>query len=330
MGPHTKQGPGDDCAVIKPRMGEYLVSTDSLVEGVHFDTSLMSLKQIGYKAVTSNVSDIYAMNGNPLHMTVSLGISGKYTTHQIEELYSGINMGCKTHGVDVVGGDISSSFSGLVINITIIGFQKKDHIVYRSGAKQGDLIVVSGTLGDAYLGLQVLFRESGVLLDQEGNEGLMGDIKNQLTKNKALVERQVKPEARKDVIDFLRKKGVRPTSMIDVSDGLSSDLLHICKSSNVSVRVYENKIPISADAERFCREARLSPTIIALSGGEDYELLFTIKKTDLIKLSGAPNLSVIGNVLGPKSANKLILFGGEEVVLEKMGWDHFGSGQKHI
>ena len=186
--------------------------------------------------------------------------------------------------------------------------------------------MVSGTLGDAYLGLQVLFRENGVLSGQKGNEGLMGDIKNQLKKNKALVERQVKPEARKDVIDFLRKKGVKPTSMIDVSDGLSSDLLHICKSSNISVCVYENKIPISIASERFCREAKLNPTIIALSGGEDYELLFTIKKTDLAKLSGVSGLSVIGSVLGPKGANKLILFSGEEVAFEKTGWDHFGLG----
>jgi len=325
LGPSTKQGPGDDCAVITPKREEYLVSTDTLVEGIHFDNSFMSLEHTGYKAVISNVSDIYAMNGTPLHITVSLGISNKYTVEDIEKLYSGIHRACQKHGVDIIGGDISGSFSGLVINITVIGSQKKDEIVYRSGAQEGDLIVVSGDLGAAYLGLQVLLREKGVLDQSPKNMDLTGDIKNQIKKNQVLVERQIKPEARKDVIDFLRTNNIKPTSMIDVSDGLSIDLLHIAKESNVSVCVYENKIPISTESINFCDQISLNPAIVALSGGEDYELLFTINPSEMGSIESARGLSIIGKVGPVSKKNKFVLSEGKEVGFEKIGWDHFSK-----
>ena len=325
LGPNTKVGPGDDCAVILSKKEEYLVSTDTLVEGIHFDNSFMSLEHTGYKAVISNVSDIYAMNGNPLHITVSLGISNKYSVQDIEKLYTGISRGCKKHNIDIIGGDISGSFSGLVINVTVIGSQKKEHIIYRSGAQEGDFIVVSGDLGAAYLGLQVLLREKEVLSNSSENIDLTGDIKHQIQKNQTLVQRQIKPEARKDVIDFLRINNIQPTSMIDVSDGLSADLLHISRSSNVSVCVYENKIPISKDSIRFCDQASLNPAIVALSGGEDYELLFTLSPDDIDGIKNMPGLSIIGRT-GPLSKkNRFILSDGKEIDFEKIGWDHFSK-----
>ena len=323
IGPNTKLGPGDDCAVISPKKGDYLVSTDSLVEGIHFDNTYMSLEHIGYKSVISNISDIYAMNGDPLHVTVSLGISGKYTVQDIENLYSGINKACVNHGVDIIGGDISSSFSGLVINITVIGCQKKDQIIYRSGASEGDLIVVSGNLGEAYLGLQILLREKDVAKKSQYSDGVTNDIRDQLKKHQKLVERQIKPEARKDVIDFLREKSIKPTSMIDISDGLSSELQHISKSSNTSICIYEDKIPVSKESLRFCQENSINSTVIALSGGEDYELLFTIKPSDLDKVLNIPDLSIIGKVQPANKKSTLILSGGEEVNLNSVGWDHF-------
>ena len=326
-GPNTNLGPGDDCAVVTPKNQQYLVSTDSLVEGIHFDNSFMSLEHIGYKAVISNVSDIYAMNGDPLHITVSLGISNKYSVQDIEDLYSGIQRGCKKHGVDVIGGDINSSFSGLVINITVIGAQKKENIIYRSGAQNGDLIVVSGDLGSAYLGLQILLREQDVLDGSYDKKTITQDIKKQLKKNQQLIERQIKPEARRDVVQFLRNNKIRPTSMIDVSDGLSSDLLHITKASNVSATVYENKIPISREAVNFCEKHSLNPTIVALSGGEDYELLFTVKPSQINKLTTLSGVSIIGKIAPPNKAHKLILSDGEEVDFNKMGWDHFTKSQ---
>jgi len=323
LGPNTHVGPGDDCAVINPKNEQYLISTDSLVEGVHFDNSFMSLEHIGYKAVISNISDVYAMNGDPMHITVSLGISNKYSVQDIENLYTGIQLGCKKHGVDVIGGDISSSFSGLVINITVIGSQKKEQIIYRSGAQKGDFIIVSGDLGSAYLGLQVLLREQDVLEGSQKNQAIKMDITSQLKKNQLLIERQIKPEARKDVVQFLRENNIKPTSMIDVSDGLSSDLLHITKASNVSILVYENKIPISKGAINFCETHSLNPTIVALSGGEDYELLFTIKPSDINKFTNLSDFSIIGKVGSADNKNKLILSDGEEVAFEKTGWDHF-------
>ena len=325
LGPNTSMGPGDDCAVITPKNQQYLVSTDSLVEGIHFDNSFMSLEHIGYKAVISNVSDIYAMNGDPMHITVSLGISNKYSVQDIEDLYSGIQRGCKKHGIDVIGGDINSSFSGLVINITVIGAQKKENIIYRSGAQNGDFVVVSGDLGSAYLGLQILLREQGVLDGSYENKTITQDIKKQLKKNQLLIERQIKPEARGDVVQFLRNNNIRPTSMIDISDGLSSDLLHITKASNVSVIVYENKIPIAKEAVNFCQQHSLNPTVIALSGGEDYELLFTVKPSQIDKLTTLSGLSIIGKIGPSNNKDKLILSDGKEVDFKNIGWDHFNA-----
>lgn len=322
-GPFTKLGPGDDCAVISPQKGEYLISTDTLVEGIHFDNSYMTLQHIGYKSVISNVSDIYAMNGNPLHISVSLGISGKYTVQDIEKLYEGMNIACDKHGIDIIGGDTSSSFSGLVINITVIGTQKSDKIIYRSGAQENDLIVVSGSLGGAYLGLQILLREKKATDTLSNNEEVKNDIRSHMSRHKKLIERQIKPEARQDVISFLRENNIQPSSMIDLSDGLSSDLLHIAKSSKKSVSIYEEKIPISDESLDFCKETSLNPTIISLSGGEDYEMLFTIDPKHADKIIQTPGLSIIGKVKGPKHKNLLHLAGGEEVDLNQMGWDHF-------
>ena len=324
-GPFTRSGPGDDCAVISPQNGEYLVSTDTLVEGIHFDNSYMSLEHVGYKSVVSNVSDIFAMNGTPLHITVSIGVSEKYSVEDIENLYSGINKACSKYNVDVIGGDISSSFSGLVVTITIVGHQEAKNIVYRSGAQENDLIVVSGNLGSAYLGLQVLLREKEVFGRSETKTDLTSDIKSQIQKNLELVERQIKPEARKDVINYFKENKIKPTSMIDVSDGLSSDLLHLARSSNVSVCIYENKIPISKNAIKFCDEISINPTIVALSGGEDYELLFTINQRDFNKIKDVPGLTIIGKIGSSKKTNKVILSNGDEIDLEKIGWDHFSA-----
>ncbi|MFP5471574.1 MAG: thiamine-phosphate kinase [Bacteroidia bacterium] len=311
------KGIGDDCAVLKfDDNQQIVVTTDLLVEGIHFDVSYTPLKHLGYKAVTVNLSDVYAMNAQPRQITISLAFSSRYTLEAIEELYSGILLAAETYGVDVVGGDTTSTTFGLTISITAIGEAKPEDLVYRSGAKEHDLIIVSGDLGAAYMGLQILNREKEVWKENP-------NIQPDLDGNDYVLERQLKPEARKDIISLLQQLGVKPTSMIDISDGLASELKHICKASNVGANIYEDKLPIDPQTYNRAREFNLDPTTVALSGGEDYELLMTIAQSDFDKIKGNPNLTAIGHITKEANVCKLITKGNSEVDLKAQGWDSF-------
>ncbi|MGB5392820.1 MAG: thiamine-phosphate kinase, partial [Lutimonas sp.] len=284
----TVKGVGDDCAVVQSK-DQIVVTTDLLVEGVHFDLSYVPLKHLGYKSVMVNLSDVYAMNAMAKQITVSIAVSNRFPLEAIEELYAGIYLACEKYGVDLVGGDTTSSTKGLLISITAIGEGKREDLVYRSGAKVNDLIVVSGDLGAAYLGLQVLEREKQVF---QVNPNAQPELENYTY----LVERQLKPEARKDMIELLKSLEVKPTAMIDISDGLSSEILHICKQSKTGCVIYEDKIPLDPQVISTCEEFNLDSTTVALSGGEDYELLFTISQKDFDKIKGNPNLTVVGYI----------------------------------
>ena len=286
------KGVGDDCAVMQYPDTDVLVSTDLLVEGIHFDLTYVPLKHLGYKAAVVNFSDIYAMNGHPRQITVSLAISRRFTVEHMEELYAGIRLACDIYGVDLVGGDTTSSRSGLVISITAIGDAPRDRIVYRSGAKDTDLICVSGDLGAAYMGLQLLEREKVASAGQK-------DFVPQFGGKEYLIERQLKPEARRDVIENLAKHGIIPTSMMDVSDGLSSELLHICKASDVGCRVYEDRIPIDYQTALMAEELNMNLVTAAMNGGEDYELLFTIPLHAHEEIKKIPGVKVIGHITKP-------------------------------
>ena len=310
----TIKGVGDDCAVIENKSNEILITTDLLIEGVHFDLSYMPLKHLGYKAVMVNLSDIYAMNGRANQITVSIALSNRFTLEAVEELYSGIHLACKNYNVDLIGGDTTSSTKGMLISITAIGEAKKEDVVYRSGAKTSDLLVVSGDLGAAYLGLQVLEREKQVF---EVNPNAQPELENY----SYLVERQLKPEARKDIVKILRELNVKPTSMIDISDGLSSEILHLCKQSKVGCNLYEDKIPLDQQVISTCEEFNISSTTIALSGGEDYELLFTIDQSDFPKIKGNPNLSVIGYMAEEIEGANLITRANQKIELIAQGWN---------
>lgn len=311
------KGIGDDAAVIKyDSDSSTVVSTDMLVEGIHFDLSYMPLKHLGYKAVVVNVSDIYAMNAQPRQITVSLAISSKYTLEAIDELYAGILLAAETYGVDVVGGDTTSSQNGLIISVTAIGEAKEENIVSRSGAKVNDLIVASGDYGGAYMGLQILNREKEVWKTNP-------DIQPDLDGNDYILERQLKPEARKDIISLLASLDVKPTSMIDVSDGVASELKHICKSSDVGAAIYEDKLPIDPTTFSAARSFELDPATIALNGGEDYELLFTVKQSDYDKIKANPNLTTIGHITDKSSGINLITNSGNQIELKAQGWDSF-------
>lgn len=312
----TLCGIGDDAAVVKYAENKHtLVSTDMLIEGVHFDLTYCPLKHLGYKAVSVNVSDIYAMNGNPKQILVSLAVSNRFSLEAIEELYAGMLLACKRFDVDLIGGDTSSSRSGMVINITVLGESDKDDIVYRSGAKESNLLCVSGDLGSAYLGLQLLEREKKIFME---NPGVQPDMEGQ----DYLLERQLKPEARKDIIKQLKEAGVKPTSMIDVSDGLASEVLHLCTESNVGCLLYENKIPIDDSAVQRAKEFNLNPTMCALNGGEDYELLFTVDIKDHDKIKKCKDISVIGHITSQSEGMNLVLTGTEMLVaLKAQGWD---------
>lgn len=310
----TVKGVGDDCAVIKNKKNQILVSTDLLVEGVHFDLSYMPLKHLGYKAVMVNLSDVYAMNGNAEQITVSIAVSNRFTLEALEELYAGIHLACSTYKVDLVGGDTTSSTKGLLISITAIGVANKEDVVYRDGAKKNDLLVVTGDLGAAYLGLQVLEREKQVF---EVNP----NAQHELDAYTYLIERQLKPEARKDIVKLLKKLDVKPTSMIDISDGLSSEILHLCKQSKVGCNLYENKIPLDQQVISTCEELNLNSTTIALSGGEDYELLFTVKQDDFDKIKGNPNLTVIGHITDKSEGVNLITRANQKIELKAQGWN---------
>ena len=310
----TIKGVGDDAAVLEIKDKNILVTTDLLVEGVHFDLSYMPLKHLGYKAVVVNVSDIYAMNGIATQITVSIAVSNRFTLEAVEELYEGIHLACKTYGVDLVGGDTTSSTRGLMISITAIGEAKKKDIVYRNTAKPNDLLVVTGDIGAAYLGLQVLEREKRVF---EVNPNSQPDLTNYTY----LVEKQLKPEARKDMVELFAALNVKPTAMIDISDGLSSEILHICTQSKVGCNLYEEKIPLDPQVISTCEEFDLNSTTIALSGGEDYELLFTISQEDFPKIKGNPHLTVIGHMTDESVGVNLVTRAGQQIKLTAQGWN---------
>lgn len=310
----TIKGVGDDCAVLRNHDTDILVTTDLLLEGVHFDLTYVPLKHLGYKSAIVNFSDVYAMNGTPKQITVSLGISARFTVEHIQELFDGIRLACNIYGVDLVGGDTTSSRQGLVISITCIGEAPADKIVMRSGAKDTDLICVSGDLGAAYMGLQVLEREKAAGAGQK-------DFIPNFQGKEYLVERQLKPEARKDIIAELAKADIVPTSMMDVSDGLSSELMHICKDSNVGCRVYEDRIPIDYQTAVMAEELGMNLVTAALNGGEDYELLFTVPLHYHDKVDKLPGVKVIGHITKPELGCALITRDGSEIPLRAQGWN---------
>jgi len=312
--PGTVKGVGDDCAVIEQTGLQTLVTTDLLIEGVHFDLSYVPLKHLGYKAVMVNLSDIYAMNGKAKQITVSIAVSNRFPLEALEELYEGIHLACNSYQVDLVGGDTTSSTKGLLISITAIGEVEKDLCVYRDGARPNDLLVVTGDLGAAYLGLQVLEREKQVFQVNPHAE-------HELEAYTYLVERQLKPEARKDVVKFLSDLEVKPTSMIDISDGLSSEILHLCKQSKTGCQIYEDKIPLDQQVISTCEEFNMDSTTVALSGGEDYELLFTVKQEDFLKIKGNPHFSIIGHMTEETGVVELVTRGGQKVAVTAQGWN---------
>ena len=310
----TLKGVGDDAAVLNMKNKHVLVTTDLLIEGVHFDLSYMPLKHLGYKAVMANLSDVYAMNGNATQITVSIAVSNRFKLEALEELYAGIRLACNSYNVDLIGGDTTSSTKGMLISITAIGEVNKVDIVYRNTAKSSDLLVVTGDLGAAYLVLQVLEREKQLF---EVNPNSQPD----LTNYSYLIERQLKPEARKDIIGLLKQLKVKPTSMIDISDGLSSEILHICTQSKVGCDVYEDKIPLDPQVISTCEEFELNSTTIALSGGEDYELLFTVSQEDYSKIKGNPNLTVIGHIKEESVGVHLVTRANQKIKITAQGWN---------
>ena len=310
----TIKAVGDDAAVLEASEKQTLVTTDLLIEGVHFDLSYMPLKHLGYKAVMVNLSDVYAMNGVAEQITVSIAVSNRFPLEAIEELYAGIQLACETYKVDLVGGDTTSSTKGILISVTAIGKANKEDVVYRNTAKETDLIVVTGDLGAAYLGLQVLEREKQVFKVDPNNQP---DLDNYTY----LIERQLKPEARNDVAGFLKELSVKPTAMIDISDGLSSELFHICTQSKVGCKIYEDKLPLDPQVISTCEEFELDSTMVALSGGEDYELLFTVQIADFDNIKGNPNFSIIGHVTAENQGLNLITRAGQEIELKAQGWN---------
>lgn len=310
------KGIGDDAAVIDNSSWLTVVSTDLLVEGIHFDRIYAPLKHLGYKSVVVNLSDIYAMNAYPRQILVSIAISNLYSVEDLEELYAGIALACQHYHVDLVGGDTTSSNKGMVISITAIGQGEPDKLVYRSGAKKGDLICVTGDLGAAYLGLQLLEREKQVIISTPG-------VKPDLEDQNYLVGRQLKPEARGDIIDLFRRSQLVPTAMIDISDGLASEVFHICKQSGVGAFIEEDKVPIHTDTELMALKFKLDPITCALHGGEDYELLFTIDPSDLEKTRLLPDLYIIGEIVDKQDGMTLHTGAGNVHPLQAQGWQHF-------
>lgn len=317
----TVKGVGDDCAVIRNRDTDILVTTDLLLEGVHFDMTYVPLKHLGYKSAIVNFSDVYAMNGTPKQITVSLGISKRFTVEHIEELFSGIRLACNIYGVDLVGGDTTSSRQGLVISITCIGEAQADKVVTRGGAKDTDLICVSGDLGAAYMGLQLLEREKVASAGRK-------DFVPQFQGKEYLVERQLKPEARRDIVEELAKAGIVPTAMMDISDGLSSELLHICKQSDVGCRIYEDRIPIDYQTAIMAEELGMNLVTAALNGGEDYELLFTVPLHYHEAIEKLPGIKLIGHITKPSLGCAMITRDGSEIPLRAQGWNPLAEKQE--
>ncbi|MCE3295679.1 MAG: thiL [Crocinitomicaceae bacterium] len=317
--PQTIKGVGDDAAVISISDEEaLLVTTDALLEGVHFSLMYTPLMHLGYKAVMVNLSDIYAMNGIAQQITVSIAVSNRFPVEALEELYAGIKKACDFYKIDLIGGDTTTSLSGLVISITALGRAKKSDVVYRSGAKENDLLVVTGDLGAAYMGLQLLEREKEVF---KANPNIQPDLDG----NDYLLERQLKPEARRDIVDLLKALEVKPTSMIDISDGLASEIFHLCKASKTGCTIYDEKVPIDAKTSMAAIEFNIDPITAALNGGEDYELLFTISQSDYDKIAGNPNLTVIGHMTDANSGVNLVDKNGALLPLKAQGWNHFSG-----
>lgn len=312
--PSTLKGVGDDAAVLSYENKKVLVTTDLLLEGIHFDLVYVPIMHLGYKAAVVNFSDIYAMNGTPKQITVSIGVSKRFSVEDLEQLYAGIQLACEKYGVDLVGGDTSASLTGLAISITCIGEADEDKIVYRNGAKSTDLICVTGDLGSAYMGLQLLEREKVVF---SANEEAQPDFEER----DYILKRQLKPEARKDIIELLRNNGIVPTAMMDISDGLSSELMHICSQSKVGCRIYEDKIPINYQAVVMAEELNMSIVTAALNGGEDYELLFTVSLEDYDKIVTLEGISIVGHTTKPELGLQLVGREGEEIELRAQGWN---------
>lgn len=310
----TKHGIGDDAAVLEYPDKQILVTTDLLMEGVHFDLTYTPLKHLGYKSAIVNISDIYAMNGTPKQMTVSIALSKRFCVEDMEELYAGLRLACELHNVDIVGGDTTSSLTGLAISITCIGEADKDKVVYRNGAKDTDLICVSGDLGAAYMGLQLLEREKAVFQGEQ-------DVQPDFAEKEYLLERQLKPEARGDIIKKLAELNIKPTSMMDISDGLSSELMHICSQSNVGCRVYEEQIPIDYQTAVMAEEFNMNLTTCAMNGGEDYELLFTVPIAEHEKVASIEGIKLIGHITKPEFGCALITRDGQEFELKAQGWN---------
>ena len=316
---NTLVGVGDDAAVIKQHDNQLsLLSTDMLLEGVHFDLSYTPLKHLGYKAAVVNFSDIYAMNGKPEQLLVGLACSNRFPVEALEEIYEGLALACTQYGVDLVGGDTTSSRAGLVLSLSILGSVSADKLVQRSGARPNDLLVVSGDLGGAYVGLQLLEREKQVFVE---NPGAQPDLEG----HDYILERQLKPEARRDVVEYLAEIGVMPTSMIDISDGLSSEILHLCNQSGVGCQLFEEKIPIDPTTYAMAREFGLDPTVCALSGGEDYELLFTVRQDDYDKIKGSTLLTVIGHMTPDVNRAVMVDKSGGQHPIKAQGWTAFGN-----
>ena len=326
----TKYGVGDDCAVLHYPDSEVLVTTDLLMEGVHFDLTYIDLKHLGYKSAMVNISDAFAMNGTPRQITVSLALSKRFTVEDMEEFYAGLRLACEKWNVDIVGGDTTSSYTGLAISITCIGEARKEDIVYRNGAKNTDLICVSGDLGAAYMGLQLLEREKSVYYQQVNEAKKKGDKKAleelahfnpDFAGKEYLLQRQLQTEARGDIINKLREAGIHPTAMMDISDGLSSELMHICKQSGVGCRIFEKEIPIDYQTAVMAEEMNMNVTTCALNGGEDYELLFTVPIGDLDKVKDMEGVRMIGHITEQKYGQILVTRDNQEFELKAQGWN---------
>ena len=331
----TKYGVGDDCAVLHYPDSEVLVTTDMLMEGVHFDLTYIDLQHLGWKSAMVNISDIFAMNGTPRQMTVSLALSKRFTVEDMEQFYSGLRMACDKWGVDVIGGDTTSSYTGLAISITCIGEARKEDIVYRNGAKETDLVCVSGDLGAAYMGLQLLEREKAVYYQMveeakkksvaSGSPANIPDFQPDFAGKEYLLQRQLKTEARGDIIQRLREAGIRPTAMMDISDGLSSELMHICKQSGVGCRIFEKNIPIDYQTAVMAEELNMNVTTCALNGGEDYELLFTVPIGDHEKIQELDDIHLIGHITKTSLGQVLVTRDNQEFELKAQGWVHLSE-----
>ena len=326
----TIKGVGDDCAVLHYPDSEVLVTTDMLMEGVHFDLTYIDLQHLGYKSAMVNISDIFAMNGTPRQLTVSIALSKRFKVEDMDDFYSGLKLACDKWGVDIVGGDTTSSYTGLAISITCIGEARKDDIVYRSGAKDTDLICVSGDLGAAYMGLQLLEREKSVYYQQvdearkKNDKRALEELRNfqpDFAGKEYLLQRQLQTEARGDIIAQFRELGIRPTAMMDISDGLSSELMHICKESGCGCRIYEKNIPIDYQTAVMAEEMNMNVTTCALNGGEDYELLFTVPIGDNEKIQQMDNVKLIGHITRPELGQMLVIRDNQEFELKAQGWN---------